>query len=292
MARIRTIKPEFFRHAELFRAERATGLPLRVAFAGLWTVCDRDGRFKWAPEALKLDCLPWDDVDFGAVLMALWRLGMVGRYTHAGKVYGYVPSWGVHQVVPHREAKSVLPAPEDSNILTPPGAVEDVTPGNCTATAVQLQGNCTAVTGSFPVITGGKGREGKGIGREGEQEGKGTGTDTALAPAGPDPSWFSEFASAYPANRRQGGYAAQSAYVEAFRGAVDPLAHRALLLAALALWCGSEEWQTEARYIPNMSRWLSEQWWLRTPTPRAPPVSEQTKRTMAGAAAFLASGDV
>jgi hypothetical protein len=34
MARIRTIKPEFFRHGGLFDAEIETGLPLRVAFAG------------------------------------------------------------------------------------------------------------------------------------------------------------------------------------------------------------------------------------------------------------------
>ena len=42
MARIRTIKPEFFRHADLYEAERETGLPLRLAFAGLWTAADRE----------------------------------------------------------------------------------------------------------------------------------------------------------------------------------------------------------------------------------------------------------
>ena len=58
MARIRTIKPEFFRHEALFEAEQATGLPLRVAYAGLFTAADREGRFKWSPRSLKLDCLP------------------------------------------------------------------------------------------------------------------------------------------------------------------------------------------------------------------------------------------
>ena len=47
MARIRTIKPEFFRHEALYEAEHETGLPLRVAYAGLWTAADREGRFQW-----------------------------------------------------------------------------------------------------------------------------------------------------------------------------------------------------------------------------------------------------
>jgi hypothetical protein len=70
LARIRTIKPEFFRHADLYEAEKETGLPLRLAFAGLWTAADREGRFKWRPRELKLDCLPHDDVDFSRVLDA------------------------------------------------------------------------------------------------------------------------------------------------------------------------------------------------------------------------------
>ena len=36
MARIRTIKPDMFRHEGLFQAESQTGLPLRVAFPGLF----------------------------------------------------------------------------------------------------------------------------------------------------------------------------------------------------------------------------------------------------------------
>ena len=64
MARIRTVKPSLFRNEELFNSEKETGLPLRIAFAGLFTAADRDGRFAWKPKELKLDCLPHDDVDF------------------------------------------------------------------------------------------------------------------------------------------------------------------------------------------------------------------------------------
>ena len=80
MARIRSIKPEFFRHVELYEAEKATGLPLRVAYAGLWTVADREGRFRWRPRVLVLDVLPFDEVDFAAVLDALARAGLVDEF--------------------------------------------------------------------------------------------------------------------------------------------------------------------------------------------------------------------
>lgn len=109
MGRIRTIKPEFFKHEQLFDAEVETGLPLRVAFAGLWTQCDREGRFDWRPRALKTDILPYDDVDFSRVLDALSTRGFVVRYTCQGNEYGYIPTWHKHQVINNRESKSDIP---------------------------------------------------------------------------------------------------------------------------------------------------------------------------------------
>lgn len=114
MARIRTVKPRFFRHVGLFNAEKETGLPIRLAFAGLWTACDREGRFVWIPEELKLDCLPHDDVDFSRVLDALATRCFIRRYTVAGVTYGCVPSWHDHQVINNREAASVLPPPPET----------------------------------------------------------------------------------------------------------------------------------------------------------------------------------
>jgi 5-methylcytosine-specific restriction endonuclease McrA len=111
VARIRTIKPGFFRHVALYDAEKETGLPLRVAFAGLWTCADREGRFRWQPRELKLDCLPHDDVDFSRVLDALEAADFVRRYEANGETFGFVPSWSKHQVVNVREAKSALPPP-------------------------------------------------------------------------------------------------------------------------------------------------------------------------------------
>lgn len=100
------MKPEFFGHEGLFDLEHETGLPLRLAFCGLWTVCDREGRFAWRPRTIKRDVLPYDDVDFAAVLDALHRGGFVHRYQVDGEDLGHVPSWPKHQKPHHKEPPS------------------------------------------------------------------------------------------------------------------------------------------------------------------------------------------
>lgn len=110
MARIRTIKPEFFKHGDLFDSEQETGLPLRLAFAGIWCLCDREGRFRWKPREMKLDVIPYDDVDFSRVLDALATRGFLVKYQCEGVMYGWVPTFTEHQVINNREAASTIPA--------------------------------------------------------------------------------------------------------------------------------------------------------------------------------------
>lgn len=116
MARIRTIKPDFFKHEALFDAEKETGLPLRLAFVGLWCQADREGRFEWRPRQLGVDILPYDEIDFSRVLDALATRGFVVKYVSKNKVYGVIPSWRKHQVVNNRERESDIPAPTKSDL--------------------------------------------------------------------------------------------------------------------------------------------------------------------------------
>jgi len=113
MARIRSIKPEFFRHHDLYLAEIEYGLPLRVAFSGLWVCADKEGRFKWQPKQLKLDVLPYDELDFLNVLVALEETGFIQYYQHEGKEYGFIPTFKDHQRITGTEAtnESKLPCP-------------------------------------------------------------------------------------------------------------------------------------------------------------------------------------
>jgi hypothetical protein len=122
--RIRTIKPEFFHHEGLFEAEIETRLPLRVAFAGLWCIADREGRFKWEPRRIGVQVLPYDGVDFSRVLDALATRAFVLKYRVGDACFGWIPSFLKHQVINNRESESVLPDPEGNIEETPTNTEE------------------------------------------------------------------------------------------------------------------------------------------------------------------------
>ena len=159
MARIRTIKPEFFKHEELFELEQETGLPVRLAFAGLWCCCDREGRFKWRPRQLKTDILPYDNVDFSRVLDALATRGFVARYACHGESFGCVPSFKTHQIINNREAGSALPGIDEDDGSFP------LNNNNFDASATRQPRDDHAAIGER------KGREGKGKERKGRSIG-------------------------------------------------------------------------------------------------------------------------
>lgn len=120
MGRIRTVKPELFTHEGLFEAEDRCQLPLRLVFIGLFTCCDRAGRFRWQPRRLKLDILPYDSVDMAAILDGLAEAGFIIAYKVKEVVYGYIPTWSTHQRPNNKESKSQLPDIELGIVLKPP----------------------------------------------------------------------------------------------------------------------------------------------------------------------------
>lgn len=148
MARQRLVKPEFFQHDELHRAELVSALPLRVAYIGLWTQADRRGLFEWRPARLKLNILPFDDVDFGAVLDALESAGFVRSYVVDGKRFGCIPAFGKHQTFHAREepAKHIPdpPAPPQHGASPVPAPPQ---PGVSPSVTVTVTGT-DAVTGA------------------------------------------------------------------------------------------------------------------------------------------------
>lgn len=118
--RIRTVKPTLFQHGDLYDLEESTGsgggprLPIRLAFIGLFGYTDCEGRFEWKPRELKVNILPYDDADFGAILEALERGGFIVSYEVEGKKYGLIPTFLDHQTINKREAASSIPPPPAS----------------------------------------------------------------------------------------------------------------------------------------------------------------------------------
>lgn len=114
MARIRTIKPEFFRHEGLQDLEIANpGKYPMMVFEALWGHCDSKGRFEWKPRTLKLDILPFLPFDMTVTLEILESAGMIHRYTVDSKEYGYIDTFEKHQRLTGKEATEgeKFPAP-------------------------------------------------------------------------------------------------------------------------------------------------------------------------------------
>jgi hypothetical protein len=76
MARIRTIKPGFFKNEEL--AELS--FPSRLLFIGLWTQADKEGRLEDRPKRLKAEIFPYDSVNTDELLSKLQSAGFIVRY--------------------------------------------------------------------------------------------------------------------------------------------------------------------------------------------------------------------
>src|SRR5688572_12698602 len=142
MARIRTIKPSFFKSEDV----SALSIRARLTWVGLWTFVDDEGRGKDNPRLIKGELYPLDDdvtlEEIENDLSELARHGRITRYTVAGRSYLAVPNWRAHQSISKATA-SRLPAPPDDDSTTPPAPLPES-------------------SGSTPR---GKGREGKG--REG-----------------------------------------------------------------------------------------------------------------------------
>lgn len=74
-------------------------------FAGLWTQCDKEGRFLWRPRSLKLDILPYLKYDVEKSLEVLELAGYLRRYTVDGEKYGEVVNFSKHQLIFGSESK-------------------------------------------------------------------------------------------------------------------------------------------------------------------------------------------
>jgi len=106
MARIRTIKPEFFTSEDIVSLT-----PLaRLFYVALWCEADREGRLSWKSKTLKMRYLPGDECDIDALASELTEAGLVELYEVDGKLYAEIVTFKNHQVINNRESDSTLPA--------------------------------------------------------------------------------------------------------------------------------------------------------------------------------------
>jgi hypothetical protein len=94
MARIRTIKPEFWTDGTIV----SLSLAARLFYIGTWnfTLCDR-GHLPDDATRLKLQIMPADDVDAVALLDELITAGRIERIASSGRSFLLIPRFVDHQ---------------------------------------------------------------------------------------------------------------------------------------------------------------------------------------------------
>ena len=160
--RIRTIKPEFFKHEGL--AELA---PLeRLLFVGLWCMADANGVLPYRPKRIKIEVLPYDDLDVSQAIPRLVSGDYLRTYRVDGEDFLQVVNWHRHQRIQGKEREHGARYP------LPPGDLEKK----------KRSGNDGETPETHPVAQERKGKD-KAEGEGAEKEQGNTRETTAAAPA-------------------------------------------------------------------------------------------------------------
>lgn len=159
MARARSIKPGFFRNEDL------CGLQpwVRLLFAGLWTIADREGRLEDRPKRIKADVFPYDNFNVERGLAELAKANFIVRYEASGNKFIAIPTWKKHQNPHVKEVASTIPAPCEHSAST---GNSGTSPADCglpitdscipvfpvTAAAAAFPSAAAAIRSRFPTV--------------------------------------------------------------------------------------------------------------------------------------------
>ena len=113
MARIRYLKPDFFKDEDI----KELSFEARLFYQGLWVQADRDGRGEDRPERLKIEIMPYDEIDAEKIMQILacpkknGKRPFVIRYEIDGEKYYQIINWQKHQKPHKTERDSDIPPP-------------------------------------------------------------------------------------------------------------------------------------------------------------------------------------
>jgi len=113
MARIRYLKPDFFKDEDI----KELPYEARLFYQGLWVQADREGRGEDRPERLKIEIMPYDEVDAEEIMWLLahhkknGKRPFIVRYEIDGEKYYQIINWQKHQKPHKTERNSDIPPP-------------------------------------------------------------------------------------------------------------------------------------------------------------------------------------
>jgi len=109
MARIRTIKPDFWTDEKLTDCS----LSARLLFIGTWNFADDSGNLDRSHKQIKARVFPLDNVDCEPLLLELITQGLLIEYAVEGKQYLHIKGFEKHQLI-NRPSKPTCPSYEGS----------------------------------------------------------------------------------------------------------------------------------------------------------------------------------
>lgn len=124
MARIRTVKPEFWTDDRVGECSPTT----RLLFLATWNFADDHGNLERSSKQLKAQAFPYDPIDCEPLLQELMLVGLLIEYEAGGKKYLHIKGFDVHQKI-EKKGKPRHPLYEES--LRIRGGVGEPSPGSC-----------------------------------------------------------------------------------------------------------------------------------------------------------------
>jgi hypothetical protein len=247
MARIRSLKPEFFRSRTMARVSRDA----RLTFQGLWCEADDAGNGVADPRILKGALWPLDDdigwQDVARHLDELEQVGAIRTYRVRGEDYYSIPKWAAHQSAAFRRGEARYPGPDEADPLPP---AQTPQPEDLQDSA---RGRVQPAPGS--VLEQGAGSREQG----GESNSRDLERKPVRAPAVPpgetDPPEFVAFWDCYPRRVAQG--AARRAWRNAVKKA-DPVV---IVAGAREFRAAVEAENRETQFVPHPATWLNGERW-------------------------------
>lgn len=291
MARIRTIKPEFWSSPDTAKASPWA----RLLYIAMWNFADDWGRAEWNERALAAFAFPFDAespttaaespttaAEFPRLVAEVCGcFGVVFYRDHHGRRYYAIPSWDAHQRAEKR-AGARVPGP-DSDGLEPDEAVYSLIRPSVGDSAASVGDSAASVGSSVP----GTGEQGnRGTGEHTPSTGApGRGLAVVESPAAPAPAGagprpaddpdFDAFWTAYP--RRVDKKPARKAWRAARRRApADVITAAAAEYARQVQAAG-----TQPRFIKHPSTWLNADGWTETEHTPPPALTRADQNTLA-----------
>lgn len=121
MARIRTIKPEFWTNEKVLGCSPIA----RLLFIGMWNFSDDTGRMQFSPKTLKAQIFPGDDIgldDIARMIDELSSNGLLQIYFIEDKGYLSVLGWNHQKIDKPQKSKYPEPpgySPNDRRMVAP-----------------------------------------------------------------------------------------------------------------------------------------------------------------------------